>query len=121
MLQLSCNHEVTIVKRKVDLQCVAEEKKHLRRKEPRALGDLGDLLNQSSHHLGWKIDFLLYTHWYLLNFIFFKVKFIHERHRQREKQASSGEPYAGLDPGTPGSCPESKADAQPVSHPGVPS
>ena len=26
----------------------------------------------------------------------------------------------GLDPGTPGSCPELKADAQPLSHPGVP-
>ena len=25
----------------------------------------------------------------------------------------------GLDPGTPGSHPESKADAQPLSHPGV--
>ena len=26
----------------------------------------------------------------------------------------------GLDPGTPGSCPEPKADTQPLSHPGVP-
>ena len=26
----------------------------------------------------------------------------------------------GLDPGTPGSHPEQKADAQPLSHPGVP-
>ena len=26
----------------------------------------------------------------------------------------------GLDPGTPGSRPELKADAQPLSHPGVP-
>ena len=25
----------------------------------------------------------------------------------------------GLDPGTPGSCPEPKADAQPLSHPGI--
>ena len=26
----------------------------------------------------------------------------------------------GLDPGTPGSRPEPKADAQPLSHPGIP-
>ena len=26
----------------------------------------------------------------------------------------------GLDPGTPGLCPGPKADAQPLSHPGVP-
>ena len=32
-----------------------------------------------------------------------------ERHRQREKQAPCGEPDAGLDPRTPGSCPEPKA------------
>ena len=30
------------------------------------------------------------------------------------------EPDVGLDPGTPGSCPGSKADAQPLNHPGVP-
>ena len=39
-----------------------------------------------------------------------------QRHRQREKQAPCREPVVGLDPGTPGSCPEPKADA----HPGVP-
>ena len=43
-----------------------------------------------------------------------------ERHRQREKQAPYKEPNVGLDPGTPGSCPKSKADAQLLSHPGVP-
>ena len=43
-----------------------------------------------------------------------------QRHRQREKQAPCGEPDGGLDPGTPGSCPEPKADAQLLSHPGVP-
>ena len=43
-----------------------------------------------------------------------------QRHRQREKQAPWREPGAGLDPGTPGSHPEPKADAQPLSHPGVP-
>ena len=30
------------------------------------------------------------------------------------------EPDVGLDPGTPGSRPGPKADAQPLSHPGVP-
>ena len=40
-----------------------------------------------------------------------------QRHRQGEKQASCGEPDAGLDPRTPGSCPEPKADDQPLSHP----
>ena len=50
--------------------------------------------------------------------------FIHERHRerqrhrQREKQAPCREPHVGLGPRTPGSCPEPKADAQPLSPPG---
>ena len=39
---------------------------------------------------------------------------------QKEKQTPQGEPNEGLDPRTLGSCPESKADAQPLSHPGVP-
>ena len=43
-----------------------------------------------------------------------------QRHRQREKQAPCGKPDAELDPRTLGSWPESKADAQPLSHPGVP-
>ena len=42
-----------------------------------------------------------------------------ERHRQREMQTPRREPDVGLDPGTVGSCPEPKADAQPLSHPGV--
>ena len=42
-----------------------------------------------------------------------------QRHRQREKQAPSGEPDVGLDSRTPGSQPEPKADAQPLSHPGA--
>ena len=52
--------------------------------------------------------------------------FIHERHRERgrdtgrEKQAPCREPDAGLDLGIPGSRPEPKADAQPLSHPRVP-
>ena len=43
-----------------------------------------------------------------------------ERQRQREKQAPCRKPDVGLDPGTPRSCPEPKADAQPLSHPGMP-
>ena len=54
--------------------------------------------------------------------------FIHEKHtrrdrqrdRQREKQASCRKPNVGLDPRTLGSHPESKADTQPLSHPGAP-
>ena len=41
------------------------------------------------------------------------------RHRQREKQAPYGEPGVEFDPRTPGSQPELKADAQPLSHPGA--
>ena len=37
-----------------------------------------------------------------------------------EKQAPCRKPDVGLDPGTPGSRPEPKGDAQPLSHPGVP-
>ena len=43
-----------------------------------------------------------------------------QRHRQKEKQAPRMEPNVGLYPGTPGSCPGPKADAQWLSHPGVP-
>ena len=43
-----------------------------------------------------------------------------KRHREREKQAPGREPDVGLHPGSPGSRPEPKADAQPVTHPGVP-
>ena len=42
------------------------------------------------------------------------------RHTPREKKAPCREPDAGLDPGTPGSCPELKADTQLLSHPGIP-
>ena len=42
-----------------------------------------------------------------------------QRHRQREKQAPCREPDVGLNSGTLGSRPEPKADAQPLSHPGV--
>ena len=40
-----------------------------------------------------------------------------QKHRQREKWVPYGEPDAGLEPRTPRSCPELKADAQPLSHP----
>ena len=40
--------------------------------------------------------------------------------RQREKQAPRREPNVELDPGTPGSCPELKAVAQPLNHPSIP-
>ena len=49
-----------------------------------------------------------------------KILFIHERHRdrqkhrQREKEAPCEETDVELDPGTP------KADAQTLSHPGIP-
>ena len=43
-----------------------------------------------------------------------------QRQRQREKQAPCREPDVGLDPGAPGSYPGPKADAQVLSHPGVP-
>ena len=61
----------------------------------------------------------------MLNFLFF-LRFyilIHERHgerqrhREREKQFPHGEPDVGL---ILGGCPEPKADAQPLSHPGIP-
>ena len=43
-----------------------------------------------------------------------------ENNNTPEKQAPCREPDAGLDPRIPGSQPEPKADAQLVSHPGVP-
>ena len=43
-----------------------------------------------------------------------------QRHRRREKQAPCREPDVGLNPGTPGLHPGPKADAKPLSHPGIP-
>ena len=43
-----------------------------------------------------------------------------QRHRQIKKQAPCREPDVGLNPRTPGSQPEQKADAQPLSHSGIP-
>ena len=52
---------------------------------------------------------------------FLKILFIHETHRGRDRgRAPCREPDVGLDPRTPGSCPEPKAAAQLLSHPGVP-
>ena len=42
-----------------------------------------------------------------------------QRHRQREKQVPHREPDVGLDPRTPGSRPEVKADTEPLSHLGA--
>ena len=56
-------------------------------------------------------------------FYFFKILFIHERHTERGRDIGRGRsrlPDAGLDARTPGSWPEPKADAPPLSHPGVP-
>ena len=52
-------------------------------------------------------------------FIYLKY-FIYLFQREEEKQAPCREPDVGLDPGTVGSLPEPKADAQPLSHPGLP-
>ena len=38
------------------------------------------------------------------------------RDKQREKPVPHKKPHVGLDPRTPGSHPEPKADAQPLSH-----
>ena len=59
---------------------------------------------------------------------FLKILFIYsqetqrerQRHRQREKQALCWEPDVGLDPRTPRTRPELKADAQLLSPPGIP-
>ena len=62
----------------------------------------------------------LILHIYQVLFLRFYL-FIHERHRKKEeKQPPCTEPDMGLDPGTLGSCPEPKADTQPLSHPGIP-
>ena len=62
----------------------------------------------------------------VLLLLFFEILFIYswetqrKRHRQREKQVPCEDPYSGLDPRTPGSPPQPKADAQSLSHPGAP-
>ena len=57
-------------------------------------------------------------------FKYFIYLFMRDREKEAEtqgKQAPCREPDVGLNPGTPGSHPEPKANAQPLSHPGVPS
>ena len=67
-----------------------------------------------------------YSFYFILFFKGFMYVFMRDthrerqRHRQREKQAPWREPNVGLNLRTPGSCPEPKADAQPLSHPGIP-
>ena len=70
-------------------------------------------------------DPLLEVYFIIIIIILRFCLFIHERyrerqrHRQREWQAPLREPNARFDPGTVGSCPEPKADAPPLRHPGV--
>ena len=56
--------------------------------------------------------------------LFFKILFINSWETQREAEmgetGSMQERDMGLDPRTPRSCPELKADTQPLSHTGVP-
>ena len=69
---------------------------------------------------------LVFSGEYVLENSFFFQRFyifIHERQRERqrqEKQAPCKEPDMGLDPRSPGSRPEAKADAQPLSHSSIP-
>ena len=53
----------------------------------------------------------------------FKIFYLFMRDTQREAEGEAGslrDPDAGLDPRTPGSRPEPKADAQLLSHPDAP-
>ena len=65
------------------------------------------------------------SHIYSSRWSLFKISLVHERPREAETPAEGeagpcGEPDAGLDPGTPGSRPGPKADAQPLSRLGGP-
>ena len=51
----------------------------------------------------------------------FKILFIYSWETQRERQRHRQRPKAGLNPGTPGSWPQPKAGAKPLSQPGAPS
>ena len=69
---------------------------------------------------------MLNLNWNGLNFLGLHrfYLFIHERQREEETQAegeagSMREPDVRLDPGTSGSGPEPKAEAQPLSHSGL--
>ena len=61
------------------------------------------------------------------NSFFLNILFIHERHTHREAEIQAkGEAgplpgaHVGLDPRTLGLCSKPKAEAQPLSHPGIP-
>ena len=64
--------------------------------------------------------YLFFLIFYLLFMIVTQRERERQRHRQREKQAPCRELDVGLDARTSGSCPEAKADAQPLSHSGIP-
>ena len=82
------------------------------------------------HEWNWATGYIFLSYFFQPRSVLFCFKILsiyssetqreRQRHRQREKQAPCGEPDLGLDPRTPGSHPELKADAQPLSHPGVP-
>ena len=67
-----------------------------------------------------EIYILFYFIYLFLKICFFMRDRERERERQREKQAPYEESDVGLDPRTPGPCPEPKADVQPLSHAGIP-
>ena len=75
--------------------------------------------------LHFQVGYLFFSLFFFFFFLRFYL-FIHERHRERQrhrqraKQAPCREPDVGLDPRTPGSCPGPKADAKPLSNPGIP-
>ena len=66
----------------------------------------------SYFHVFFKKDFYVFTHE--------RQRETRQRHKKREKQSPHREPDVGLDPQTPGSSPEPKADTQPLSHAGIP-
>ena len=80
-------------------------------KSPGALPGLG--------HTRLSLDLLFFLRFYLFMRDTLRER-ERQRHRQRETQASCGDPEAGLDPGTLGSRPGPKVDAQPLSQPGIP-
>ena len=68
-------------------------------------------------------SFFLYSfkYYFLILFIYsWETQRERQRHRWMKKQAHCGKSDAALDPRTPGSGPEPKAVAQPLSHPGAP-
>ena len=75
----------------------------------------------------WALSIPLYPSFCSLLF-FLKILFIYswdtERGGETQAEGKAGHPHrepdAGLDPRIPGSCPEPKADGQPLSHPGTP-